>query len=206
MQQRFGLLAVSLMIFSCVTLSALVVDPKGFSLSAWQPLLAALIALGGAGIVYRSAMAKIDFDREAVERQERGRRRGILLRIQFALQVLRHDALVLSSLDTDLSHFTAEEIKDHWRLRTENALDEAWQNLDLFPAETASALSDVRTNIFNFRNSAENCVQCMKIVDRNLREPALRKIATDTRRVAEAIVIPASKAHSRISIDLMNLS
>jgi hypothetical protein len=70
MGKKYDLLAISLLIFSAVVVTAISVDPKGFALRDWQPLLAALLTLGGAGIVYRgatlayrAAMSKVDLDR-----------------------------------------------------------------------------------------------------------------------------------------------
>jgi hypothetical protein len=130
-------------------------------LQKWQTLaagclaiLAATVALRGAKLAYRGAMAKVDFDKEVHERDVRRKRRGIFLRVAFALLVMRHDA-----------EFYAGEIKDPpWsvtkifdlstiNLRTAKDIDEAWSNLDVFPREVANLISDLRVALFNVEDA-----------------------------------------------------
>jgi hypothetical protein len=53
--RKYDTLAVSLLIFSAVLVSAISVDSKGFAVRDWQSLIASVIAFGGAAMVYRGA-------------------------------------------------------------------------------------------------------------------------------------------------------
>src|SRR6266436_9830515 len=72
-----------------------------FHLKDWQPLMAAVIALSCAAVVYRgatlaytAAMAKVDFNREINQRSEKRKALGLCLRLEFAFNVLRHEGEV----------------------------------------------------------------------------------------------------------------
>jgi hypothetical protein len=49
--RKYDLLAISLLIFSAILVTAMAIDPKGFSLQAWQPLMAGILALGGGAFI-----------------------------------------------------------------------------------------------------------------------------------------------------------
>src|SRR5947209_605163 len=59
-------------------------------LKEWQTLVAAIvapsIAFGAAIVAYKAAMAKVNFDRKVHEETARRQRRGMLLRLRFALE------------------------------------------------------------------------------------------------------------------------
>jgi hypothetical protein len=79
MYRKYDLLAISLLIFSAALVAWLgLFGPTNTTKwKDWQPLLAAIIALGGASIVYRGAMlayrasmAKVDLDRRLSDRSQ----------------------------------------------------------------------------------------------------------------------------------------
>src|SRR5271156_5507749 len=99
MNQRYDLLAIGLLFVAAMLAVITIFNPAGFSLKEWQPLTAAIIALGGAGLVYRgamlnydAAMKKVDLDREIHEREARRAKRGIFLRLSVAAHIIYEDA------------------------------------------------------------------------------------------------------------------
>lgn len=161
MNQKYDLLAISLLVFSAIIVSAITMDPKGFSLSQWQPLMAAVLALGGAGIIYRGAtlayrasMAKIDLDREVHQREARRHARGIFLRVRFCAFIMRDDARYFAKLSTTPNDEKAYAfIPSQLTFRTADNIEEAWSNLDAFPSRIAHLLARIRIDLYNFRNA-----------------------------------------------------
>jgi hypothetical protein len=167
MLRKYDLLAISLLIFGAILLVWLgLFGPTNTSnWKDWQPLKAAVLALGGAGIVYRgaalayrAAMAKVELDRETQRQELRRRQRGILMRLHLAAFVMLHDA---KHLETDKVrqpvYPKAEATLDpaEIRLRTEAAIEEAWANLDVFPSEIAKSISMLKVQLFNVSDALE---------------------------------------------------
>ena len=82
--RKYDLLAISLLVFSAIIVAAMSVDPNHFSIKDWQPLMAAFVALGAAGVAYqgvtltyKAAIRKVDLDRSIYEQEVRRRQRGI---------------------------------------------------------------------------------------------------------------------------------
>jgi hypothetical protein len=162
MSQRFDQLAMSLLIFSTVLVIAIAVDPKGFALRDWQPMMAAILALGGAGIVYRgatltyrAAMAKVDFDREVHPKENLQRERGIFLRTKFAALVVRDEARSYSKdmEKIDISNFLQELDPKDFVFRTKVAIDDAWSNLEVFPPRISDHIDMVKQELLNVENA-----------------------------------------------------
>jgi len=160
MDRKNDLLAIALLMFSAILVAAMATDPKGFSLQAWQPLIAAVIALGGAGIVFRgatlaysAAMAKVALDERIHETEVRRKRRGILLRLDYNLFLMWQDANRLKSeLNQPSGIFGPAEkavSKDTIKF-TLRELEEAWTNLDLFREPVARAIGQVKICLINF--------------------------------------------------------
>jgi hypothetical protein len=129
-----------------------------FHLKDWQPLMASVIALGGAAVVYRgailaytAAMAKVDFDREIHQRSEKRKALGLCLRLDFALNVLRHQGETLRDNIPDGFNFTKDNKVDpaSFVVKEPDALTEAWHNLDIFPPSIAGRLSGIRGILYD---------------------------------------------------------
>jgi hypothetical protein len=157
--RKYDLIAISLLMFSAVLVAAISVDPKGFSLKEWQPIMAAVLTLGGAGIVYRgatlayrAAMAKVEFDREINQRDLRRKARGILLKVSFGAHVIFHDTQEYSK---QLSYppYGAEKVINVGKLRALDELNEAWDNMHLFPSKITNAITSLRIAIFNIEEA-----------------------------------------------------
>jgi hypothetical protein len=159
MHQRFGLISISLLIFSAVLCVAISVDPKGFALKEWQPLIASLIALGSAAVVYNgatlaypAAMAKVTLDEAIHETTNRRKRRGMLLRLRFSVHLLgqqarRSRALLVDPPETGSVVIAAEKLTG--RFAELDDISEAWASLDDFPAEIARDLLNLKIQLDN---------------------------------------------------------
>jgi hypothetical protein len=81
MNQRYDLLAISLLLFTVVFAVWLTAGPMNFALKEWQPLIASFVALGAAALAYKAAMAKVGYDRElasyALQRRPRAPRANL---------------------------------------------------------------------------------------------------------------------------------
>jgi hypothetical protein len=164
MIRKYDTIAICLLIFSVVLLCAISVDPKGFTLRDWQPLMAAILTLGGAGIVYRgamlayrAAMAKVDFDREVNARESRRLALGVCLRLDYALKVLVYEAenTRLSSVTTTPASGPKTIKLDEVVFSRETETDEAWNNLDRFPRQLAQYIGEVRGSLYDFSTLQE---------------------------------------------------
>jgi hypothetical protein len=74
--RKYDLLAISLLVFSAIVVTAMSVDPNHFSIKDWQPLMAVFVALGAAGVAYqgvtltyKAAIRKVDLDRSIHEQE-----------------------------------------------------------------------------------------------------------------------------------------
>jgi hypothetical protein len=156
MLRKYDAIAISLLVFSVVLVTAISIDPKGFALREWQQLIAAILTLGGAGIVYRgatlaykAAMAKVDLDRETTDRLDKRKRLALYLKIIFATRIMSHEAeLLLKRLQKreKTRIFKSTDI----RIKIPAAIDEAWNSLDAFPMTISKKLSLIRASFYNF--------------------------------------------------------
>jgi hypothetical protein len=164
MSRKYDLLAISLLIFSAVLLVWLgLFGPTNTSTwKDWQPLMAAVVALGGASIVYRgamlayrAAMAKVDLDRRLNDRSQVRQELGMFLRLDYALNVLRHEAEVLRNSIPNQTNSTATpiEVSGSWLvLKEPEALIESWNGLQSYPPSIAERLSTIRTFLYDLAN------------------------------------------------------
>jgi hypothetical protein len=134
----------------------------------FQPLLAATVALAaaiggtlfayrGARLAYGGAMARIDFDRDAVRRERDRQKLGSYLRLKSQLQRLEEDTcfkLSMVQIAVDLAPvpeniFVIPEFEwktKYYALEGEfEELDQAWANIDLFSDTAARAIDRLRT-------------------------------------------------------------
>jgi hypothetical protein len=120
----------------------------------WQPLIAAFVAFGGAVIVYRSAMAKVGLDREIDQRNARRRQRGIFLRVSHAAYVMSHESSHFEREVLKYPNFAQSKTVDTKVLefRTVAGLEEAWVNLDGFPAPIAKLIANLKIKMLNFED------------------------------------------------------
>jgi hypothetical protein len=118
-----------------------------FHLKDWQPLMAALIALGGGTLAYRGAMAKVHADQEKEREELKRKRLGLLMRLLFAIARLEKDAqrhrLLMnpSRYEGDINR--AIQVRD-LRFEGFEELEEAWKNLDLLPRTTIFNIDGIR--------------------------------------------------------------
>lgn len=74
----------------------LLIGTIALDLSKRQPLLAALVALGGGTLAYRGAMAKIYADQEKDRREFQRKRLGVFLRTEHACDHLVHRSNIMA--------------------------------------------------------------------------------------------------------------
>jgi hypothetical protein len=126
--------------------------------------MAAVIALGGAATVFRGArlayaasMAKVDFDRELQQRGEKRKALGLCLRLDFAINILWHEAEVLLRSIPDGDHIAKprEVQASQVNAREPDALVEAWNNLESIPPWIVEELSNIRISIYDFGHFRE---------------------------------------------------
>ena len=134
-----------------VAMVIILVMTKSIDLAAlqpWQPLLAALIALGAASLAYSGAMAKLHFDREVQEKEAKQRRNGIFLRLFYALGPLFYEfrnpffgpGYIQVDREKELLY-----IKDRL-IVIPPEIEESWSNLDIFSEYVALRLGVIREN------------------------------------------------------------
>ncbi|MBR0741182.1 hypothetical protein JQ581_30045 [Bradyrhizobium liaoningense] len=154
MEQRYSLVAMCLLLFGAILAAAMATDPKGFSVRDWQPLMAAFVALGAASLAYQAAMAKLDHDRILATEERRRKTLAIGLRVRLALGRLKSevDALVAGTAPHDeTSAFQTKGVPvDFYIVSSQPAIEEAWDNIDLFPVDLAHQLYSIKIGYDNF--------------------------------------------------------
>jgi hypothetical protein len=156
MKQRYDLFAVSFLMFAAVFVVWLTVDPKGFALKDWQPLMASFVALGAATLAYNAAMAKVNYDRARELRELSRKRLGIYLRLRYAAaELVRQTNNVKLALGMNVTRGKRNVPVYSITIGNPKELEEAWANLDLFPVAVSMLIDYVREN-FN---------QARKIID-----------------------------------------
>jgi hypothetical protein len=153
---RYDIFGFGLALFAIVILIAICLDPKGFSIQAWQPLMASIIALGGATIVYRgarlaysAAMAKVDLDRVEAERRRSSERLGLLLRLRVSLARVLQDAkksihLIETNFPNNNYTQRVDLTQDHIMVYDPPELVEIWNRIELFPIRLIEDLETLR--------------------------------------------------------------
>lgn len=115
----------------------------------WQTLLASLVAVIAAAIAYAAAMAKVKQDRQISDEQILRRSLAILLKLEFAIQVLRQEARDLEKKVGDPKCPTFKTID--LAIVEPKELLEAWETLDLFPADLLLSLRVLRAGLIVYK-------------------------------------------------------
>ena len=166
MVRRYDLLAICLLMFTAILTVAMAYDPKGFSIKEWQPLMAAILALGSAAVVFRgaklaysAAMEKVELDRIIHQKEVRRRQRGIFLRTALAAHIMHHEADRYCKLFDQPSSEQAEETTIDPAmaiLRTVAIIDDAWSNLEIFSKSVADDLLRLKVHSCSQRPRRHN--------------------------------------------------
>jgi hypothetical protein len=141
-----------LLTLAVVVAFAIVHDPKGFSLQNWQTLGSAIVALGAATLAYKAAMKKVRFDEQTFREGVRRKTLAIFMRLDFAVDVLRHEAKSLLQ-ETDPPESSSENYSiavDDLALSEMPEITEAWENLDYFPVALSEEFYEVQNQLYNF--------------------------------------------------------
>jgi hypothetical protein len=137
---RFVGLASAVGILLILTIVIAAAEPN-FKVRQWQPLMAALIALGAAALAYRSAMSKVDLDREIHLLERKRRQLGLFLKLRTEVIRVQAKAIAVAvdlqnGLDAiaksgDVDDFDLIELK----LTEMISFKRIWKSLDLFPGK-----------------------------------------------------------------------
>jgi hypothetical protein len=188
--RKYDTLAISLLIFSVVLVVAIAVDPKGFQLHKWQPLMSAILTLTGAGIVfqgaklaYQAAMAKVQYDQERDRDALKRKSLGLLLRFDHTLHVLQHEADDHeSNLEKGTDFRSLNENIEHMEVSPSATMEEIWSNLELFDPKMANLVSNLQIAIYNVHGARLNAKQ--DILDKNRNTPAIDRLKRNLREVS----------------------
>jgi hypothetical protein len=131
-----------------------------FHLKDWQPLMAAILAIGGASIVYRgarlayiAAMAKVELDRELHALEAARLTLGVCLRLEFSLRELSYEVReeLVKIPDWDTQRVATVSITA-FNLTMQSKLDEAWAHLDRLPRVLSYRISEIRAVYSDYKN------------------------------------------------------
>jgi hypothetical protein len=154
--RKYDLLAISLLIFSAILVTAMAIDPKGFSLQAWQPLTAGILALGGGAFAFRGAMAKVEFDRDVHRAQQRQRQKNLYTKLLYSALIFRADMLkAVEKFKAQYSKSPLRTVKD-FEVDWPSEFDEAWNNIDLLSESSAELLANLKYNYRLFRDTVND--------------------------------------------------
>jgi hypothetical protein len=147
MNQRYDLLAISLLFFSVVLAIWLGIGgPQGFALKDWQPLIASFVALGAATLAYKSAMAKVEIDRAEHRREFLRRQLALYLKLDIAIEGFRPEVQTVDARLVFLDEGDAIPAKE-LRIKEPLEIAEAWENLDVFPRTLIREIAMIRACI-----------------------------------------------------------
>jgi hypothetical protein len=120
----------------------------------FQPTIAAIVAAIAATIAYRAAMAKINLDRELIEREHAKERLGLYIRLRAELISLNRDAKHTSQhLGDNLMRTKDANTSDvKWTMAFEleseyPEIDEAWAKVELMPQAAPQHIELLRKSI-----------------------------------------------------------
>ncbi|WP_441280170.1 hypothetical protein [Bradyrhizobium sp. 63_E2_N1_3] len=117
-----------------------------FDLSKWQPIAAALIALGGGFLAYRGAMEKVAVDRDEHRREFVRRQLAQYLKLDIAIRSFRPDVQLVDARMVFLEAGGMLPPQDVV-IQEPPELREAWDHLDVFPRRLIREIATIRASI-----------------------------------------------------------
>ena len=149
---RLAGLASAVGILLILTLAIAAADPN-FKLRQWQPLMAALIALGAAALAYRSAMSKVELDREIHLLERKRRQLGLFLKLRTEVIRVQAKAIAVTvDLEAGLDATAKSGGLDDFdltalKLTEMISFKRIWKSLDLFPGKFIDQLVDLEVSL-----------------------------------------------------------
>lgn len=137
------------------------------TLKDFQQTFAAAIALTAAGIAYFGVTARIRFDRRAAAQEKAQKKLALYLRFRWEISVIaaladnmngRIDGIYKEIKATNQDQAAIAKLlsqRGYSTLRTTPEIDEAWQNLHLFPATIVEDLQAMRRRLILLVHTAE---------------------------------------------------
>lgn len=117
-----------------------------FHLKDWQPLIAAFVALAGGALAYRGAMAKVEQDADKNKRELLRRQLGLYLKLDITVRNFRDAAEGAGSKITFGEAGDRIRVGD-MRLKEPPEIEEAWDNLDIFPRRIIREIASLRESL-----------------------------------------------------------
>ena len=118
-----------------------------FHLKDYATVLAAFVAVGGALLAYRGAMAKVYEDRDRERREIDRKKMGICLRLRFAVHDMGERASdvrrILNSYQTLAGKISPEAV----RIDVPQEIEDAWNSLELLPLDASLQLNAIRSEL-----------------------------------------------------------
>lgn len=118
-----------------------------FHLKDYATVIAAFVAVGGALIAYRGAMAKVYQDQDRDRRELDRKRMGLYLRLLFPMEAMNKQARdIVKTLKG--STITARKFPPHAiRIDLPEEFEEAWKGLEMLPFEVSMGIDLIRTEL-----------------------------------------------------------
>jgi hypothetical protein len=122
-----------------------------FHLKDWQPLMAALIALGGGALAYRGAMAKIDADRDTERRAIERKKLAIYYRLGHAIFDVQ-DRVRMARVIQVMQPFEKADLV----IEAPPEVAEAWKSLELLPRDVLDHLDSALQAFYQIGKAVDN--------------------------------------------------
>ena len=111
----------------------------------FQPMIAAMVALCAAGLVYYAARLKVNFDRSVHEAAELRRKANLIRKLRYAAFLFFTEVFFVRTRVVPGTGETLRGISQYsFVLRIPKEFDEAWGHMDVFRSEEHSVLVNVR--------------------------------------------------------------
>lgn len=133
----------------------------GLWLRKWQTLHAAMVALTAAMLAYKSAMAKVEYDRSLSDLLDRQQTYGIATRLQYATFIFGREAQLTIALLENWKH--VEKVEGALVGHSFKELAEAWTSLDRLPRGVIFHIDRIRNYLDNVEAPRVNVVGPMPL-------------------------------------------
>lgn len=160
-----------------------------FHLKDWQPLIAAFVALAGGALAYRGAMAKVEQDADKNKRELLRRQLGLYLKLDITVRNFRDAAEGAGSKITFGEAGDRIRVGD-MRLKEPPEIEEAWDNLDIFPRRIIREIASLRESLRELNLILFNLQDEDKLVVKMLAPPSIILARLSARSPTRALLSP----------------
>jgi hypothetical protein len=183
------LLAISVVLFFAGILTIWMGSDASININAlqpWQPLIATCVALVAAGLAYRGAIAKVDFDRETAEHIRVRRRQNISYRLWFELNGFKRR---LSSIRQHVlvhAYESAGREMRYLEFARSRVISEVWENVEILDPNVTFMLGFLRIDLDEINDFIRTYRRQVTEVDQKLTDETkgiLRSLSRADRRI-----------------------